>query len=98
MIVSLFPTPLSNATTVNGVIVISGRGADNPRVFGLQPSPPPPPLAGLMSRYVDFELQSRFFPIVLETLPDVKDVTINVFLRFFSHEDFSCEKFLFCFK
>lgn len=37
LIVSLFPTPLSNATTVNGVIVISGRGADNPRAFRASP-------------------------------------------------------------
>lgn len=55
MIVSLFPTPLSNATTVNGVIVISGRGADNPRVFGLRPSPSPLTTWFNVSRYVDFE-------------------------------------------
>lgn len=33
LIVSLFPTPLSNATGLNGVIVVSGRAADNSRGF-----------------------------------------------------------------
>lgn len=37
MIVSLFPTPLSNAAALNGVIVVSGRGAGNPRVFMIPP-------------------------------------------------------------
>jgi len=35
----LFPTPLSNATGLNGVIVVSGRGADNSRGFQAAPGP-----------------------------------------------------------
>lgn len=82
MIVSLFPTPLSNATTVNGVIVISGRGADNPRVFGLHPSP-------FTTRRFNVEVCStsscdRVLPAVLETLPGkMNKCLINIFLSLF---------------